>query len=280
MHSDEADLELLKGAAQEAGALAMTFFRKSPNAWAKAGGSPVTEADMQVDALLRVRLLAERPNYGWLSEETADDPARLQNDTIFAVDPIDGTRGFIEGDDRWCVSLAVVRNGRPAVAALYAPARGEFLQLRSAARARGDDDGTRLTVDQPLDAFLQRGSPGPRGWLKTDAIERLGAEILPHVPSLAYRLTLVATARVDAAFASPRANDWDLAACDLLVHEAGGRLTGLDGAALRYNQEIPRHGALAAANQELQPLVVGGGGGGRAGNRAATRVRELCERQA
>ena len=78
MHSDEADLELLKGAAQEAGALAMSFFRKSPNSWAKAGGSPVTEADVQVDALLRVRLLAERPNYGWLSEETADDPARLE----------------------------------------------------------------------------------------------------------------------------------------------------------------------------------------------------------
>ena len=210
---------------------------------------------MQVDALLRVRLLAERPNYGWLSEETADDPARLKNDTIFAVDPIDGTRGFIEGDDRWCVSLAVVRKGRPAVAALYAPARGEFYTAIGG-KGAWRDDGTLLTVNNRSTLSGARIT-GPRGWLKTDAIERLGADIVPHVPSLAYRLTLVATARVDAAFASPRANDWDLAACDLLVHEAGGRLTGLDGAALRYNQEIPRHGALAAANQELQPLVVG-----------------------
>ena len=87
----------------------MTFFRNSPNAWSKTGGSPVTEADVAVDEYLRVKLLAERPDYGWLSEETADDPARLSRETIFVVDPIDGTRGFIEGDDRWCVSLALVR---------------------------------------------------------------------------------------------------------------------------------------------------------------------------
>ena len=85
---------------------------------------------------------------------------------------------------------------------------------------------------------------------------RPGAELQPHIPSLAYRMTSVAAGRVDAAFASPRANDWDLAACDLLVHEAGGRLTGLDGAALRYNQEVPRHGALAAANTMLQPILL------------------------
>src|SRR5262245_21859517 len=126
MGSKAADLELLKAAATDAGALAMTFFRNNPNAWAKAGGSPVTEADTAVDAYLRTRLLAERPNYGWLSEETADGPARLGCETIFAVDPIDGTRGFIEGDDRWCVSLAVVRHGRPVVAVLIVPARAEF----------------------------------------------------------------------------------------------------------------------------------------------------------
>jgi myo-inositol-1(or 4)-monophosphatase len=254
VHSDEADLALLKGAAQEAGKLAMTFFRQNPNAWAKAGGSPVTQADMEVDALLRVRLLAERPNYGWLSEETADDPARLKNDTIFAVDPIDGTRGFIEGDDRWCVSLAVVRNGRPAVAALYAPARGE---LYSAIDGGGAwrDDGTRLFVSERTSLSGGRVT-GPRGWLKTDAIQRLGVESMQHVPSLAYRLTLVATARVDAAFASPRANDWDLAACDLLVHEAGGRLTDLEGEVPRYNREIPRHGVLAAANARLHPAFL------------------------
>ncbi len=253
MRSYEADLELLKSAANDAGALAMTFFRKNPNAWAKAGGSPVTEADMAVDGFLRARLLAERPNYGWLSEETADDSARLVCDTIFAVDPIDGTRGFIEGDERWCVSLAVVRDGRPVAAALNAPARGErYAAVQGGGAWMGD---TRLAVSERPEMAGARIT-GPRGWLRTAAIQRIGADLQPHIPSLAYRFALIAAGRLDAAFASPRAHDWDLAASDLLVHEAGGRLTGLDGAALRYNQEIPRHGALAAANKGLQPILL------------------------
>ncbi|MGH6923407.1 MAG: 3'(2'),5'-bisphosphate nucleotidase CysQ [Propylenella sp.] len=250
-HAD--DLELLKAAALEAGALAMTYFRRNPSAWAKAGGSMVTEADMAVDAFLRVNLLAERPHYGWLSEETADDPARRECNSIFVVDPIDGTKGFIAGDDRWCVSLAVVVAGRPVAAALYAPARDEFY---TASRGGGAWlHGVRLAVSEMTDTAGARLS-GPRGWLRTQAIQRLGADLQEHIPSLAYRFASVAARRLEAAFASPRANDWDLAACDLLVHEAGGRLSELDGAAPRYNREIPRHGALAAANEGLLPVLL------------------------
>jgi myo-inositol-1(or 4)-monophosphatase len=251
--SGASDLELLKEAALEGGALALTFFRRNPNAWSKAGGSPVTEADMAVDAFLRTRLLSERPHYGWLSEETADDPARLTRETIFVVDPIDGTRGFIAGDDRWCVSLAVVRGGRPVAAALYAPAREEFFtavvgegawiaKAPLAVSSRPDLSGARMA--------------GPKGWLKSPLLQRTGAAIESHVPSLAYRFACVADGRFDCAFASPRAHDWDLAACDLLVHEAGGRLTDLEGEAPRYNREIPRHGVLAAANARLHPALL------------------------
>jgi myo-inositol-1(or 4)-monophosphatase len=253
VRSYQTDLELLQLAAHDAGALAMTFFRNSPEAWSKAGGSPVTEADMAVDAFLRTRLLAERPNYGWLSEETADDPARLQCDTIFAVDPIDGTRGFIEGDDRWCVSLAVVRDGRPVAAALNAPARSEFYAAVLGGGAWMGE--TRLLISDRSETTGARIA-GPRGWLKTAAIQEIGADLQPHISSLAYRFASVAAGRLDAAFASPRAHDWDLAAADLLVHEAGGQLTDLDGAAPRYNQEIPRHGALAAASSGLQPILL------------------------
>ena len=253
MGGDDADLQLLTEAALEAGQLAMTFFRKNPQTWAKTGGSPVTEADMAVDTLLRVKLMAERPHYGWLSEETADDLARLERHSVFVVDPIDGTRGFIEGDTRWCVSLAVVHEGRPRSAALHAPARGALYtaiadrgawhgQKRLTASRRGDLSGARLA--------------GPRSWLKARALAQTGALVQPHVPSLAYRIAAVATARVDAAFASPGAHDWDLAACDLLVHEAGGRLTDLAGAAPRYNRETPHHGVLAAANGDLLPGLV------------------------
>ncbi len=126
MLSGEADLELLKDAAVEAGRLAMRFFRHDPRVWTKAGGSVVTEADVAVDRFLRERLLAARPDYGWLSEETEDDPTRRDRAAVFVVDPIDGTRDFVEGGDFWCVSLAVVEAGRPVAAALNAPARGEL----------------------------------------------------------------------------------------------------------------------------------------------------------
>jgi myo-inositol-1(or 4)-monophosphatase len=248
-----ADLELLKAAALEAGQLALTFFRRNPSAWAKEGGSPVTEADMAVDVFLRTRLIAERPHYGWLSEETADDPIRRERGTIFVVDPIDGTRGFIQGDDRWCVSVAVVRERRPVVGVLYAPARDEFY---SAALGEGAwAGGKRLSIPSGGELAGARIA-GPRGWLKSPALGRTNADLQPHVPSLAYRFASVATHRFDAAFASPRSQDWDLAACDLLLHEAGGLLTDLEGAPPVYNREIPRHGVLAAGNSELQPKLL------------------------
>ncbi|HWT31657.1 MAG TPA: 3'(2'),5'-bisphosphate nucleotidase CysQ [Propylenella sp.] len=253
MTAAEPDMDLLREAALEAGTLALTFFRRNPSSWAKAGGSPVTEADMAVDNFLRTRLLAERPQYGWLSEETADDPIRQQRDTIFVVDPIDGTRGFIEGDDRWCVSLATVRAGRPVAAALYAPARDEFF---TAVAGQGAWLSERRLHVPRRPGLAGARLAGPRGWLKDARFQQSGAEIHGHVPSLAYRFASVAADSLDAAFASPRAHDWDLAACDLLVHEAGGRLTELDGSAPLYNRAIPRHGVLAAANALLQPHLL------------------------
>ncbi|SEP65271.1 myo-inositol-1(or 4)-monophosphatase [Faunimonas pinastri] len=253
MTSYQADRDLLRDAALKAGELAMSYFQKNPNAWSKEGGSPVTEADMAVDAFLRTELLAARPDYGWLSEETVDVPAERQKDAIFVVDPIDGTRGFIEGDRRWCVSVAVVRETRPVAAALFAPAldemytaaagEGAFLgDRRLAVPGKPGTDGARLA--------------GPRGWFKSGTLEREGFLPQPHVPSLAYRVTMVASGAVESAFASPNAHDWDLAACDLLVHEAGGVLTTLDGSQLCYNRESVSHDAVAAANADLQPKVL------------------------
>jgi len=249
----DADLALLREAGLRAGELAMRFFRRSPANWNKSGGSPVTEADIAVDDYLRTMLLAARPDYGWLSEETADDPVRRTRQSIFVVDPIDGTRGFLEGDERWCVSLAVVRDGRPVAAVLHAPARRELFTARLGAGAWLE--GQRLEV---ATAGVLSGArlAGPKGWLKHPRLQGSGAAIQGHVPSLAYRFASVATGRFDAAFASPRAHDWDLAACDLLVHEAGGRITALDGTPPGYNGEVPRHGVLAAAGVALLPALL------------------------
>lgn len=251
--SNEDDRLLLRDAAREGGRLAMTFFRRACRSWSKEGGSPVTEADMAVDRLLRRVLLAARPDYGWLSEETADDPARRDCRNVFVVDPIDGTRGFIDGDRRWCVSLAVVRDGRPVAAALYAPALERLFTATAGGGA--ETAGRRLRVSPRTDS-RNAAVGGPKGWLKSAPLGRLGVAGAPYLPSLAYRFTLVAEGTFDAAFARPRAHDWDLAAADLLVHEAGGRLTGLDGERPRYNRETLRHGVLVAGNPHIHPELV------------------------
>ncbi len=217
--------------------------------WEKLGGSPVTEADMAVDLFLRESLLAARPGYGWLSEETADDPVRRTYERIFVVDPIDGTRGFISGDRRWCVSMAVVTDGRPTTAVLFAPALDKIFWAEA---GKGAFDESGPIAVSTCGSLSQARLAGARSWLRDAAFARYGIQIEAHVPSLAYRIACVADGSIDAAFASPRAHDWDLAASDLLVHEAGGRLAGLDGLAPRYNRDGLTHGVLGAANSALQ----------------------------
>lgn len=204
---------------------------------------------MAVDAFLREDLSAVRPAYGWLSEETADDLVRRERARIFVVDPIDGTRGFIGGDKRWCISLAIVEAGRPTTAVLFAPALDKLFWAEA---GKGAFDRNGPLAVSACASLAKARLAGARSWLRDAAFAAYGIHIEAHVPSLAYRIACVADGSIDAAFASPRAQDWDLAASDLLVHEAGGRLTGLDGLAPCYNRERLTHGVLGAANSELQ----------------------------
>jgi len=225
------DVALIAEATVAAGRIALGFFGHDPKTWTKAGDSPVSEADIAVDQLLKARLMAARASYGWLSEETADTPDRLARKRLFVVDPIDGTRAFINGDPRWTVSVAVVEDDRP----LAATGRGAW-------RGR-----TRLTVTG-RDALRGASLTGPR---KFSALEReaeaLGIQLQAPVPSLALRIAHVANQTADAAYAFAKSHDWDLAAADLLVEEAGGRLTDTDGKTLVYNRPVPKHPALIAA---------------------------------
>ena len=116
------DRELLISAAKNAGEIALRYFEGSNPVWYKSGNSPVSKADQEVNQYLLDFFRWNRPDYGWLSEETEDDLERLELDTVVIVDPIDGTRGFIEGRQEWCISIAVVRNGRPVDAVLHCPA--------------------------------------------------------------------------------------------------------------------------------------------------------------
>jgi len=122
------DYALLISAVRDAGALAMSYFGENLPAWEKKGGTPVSNADIAVDDLLRARLAGARPDYGWLSEETEDDPSRLARRRAWVVDPIDGTRAFLDGLPHFCQSVALVEDGRPIMAALFNPAANEFYE--------------------------------------------------------------------------------------------------------------------------------------------------------
>jgi myo-inositol-1(or 4)-monophosphatase len=245
------DVELLRAAAREAGDLAMSFYRRDPQSWAK-GKSVVSEADLAVDRLLVERLLAARPDYGWLSEETADTSDRLDRRRIFIVDPIDGTRNFLEGGREWTISLALVEEGRPTAAVLFAPVlQHVFTAVRGQGASR---NGERLRVSDQSDLAAARLA-GPRRYLKPALAAGGTGSDIRFVPSLAYRLALVAAGELDAAVAGPGANDWDVAAADLLLAEAGGTLTDLSGCPVRYNAVEPRHPPLVAANARLGPSV-------------------------
>ena len=256
--AENADLALLKTAALAAGRLAMRYSGEDHENWTKAGGSPVTEADIAVDTLLRETLMAARPGYGWLSEETDDDPALRVQKRIFVVDPIDGTRGFMAGDKRWCVSLAIIRNDRPVAAVLHAPTLGRIYWAAAGQGAwRGDEGGggERLAVSGRT-ALSGSHIAGPKNWLRSRAFSARRVRPAGYVPSLALRFAMVADGSFDAAFARPDAHDWDLAACDLLVHEAGGTLSALDGGPPQYNRPGFRHDTLVAVNRAMHRSLV------------------------
>ena len=248
----------LAEAAHEAGRLALAFFRHgaatSARISSKAGGSPVTEADLAVDVLLKARLGEAFPEAGWLSEESADDSDRLARRTLVIIDPIDGTRAFVGGDPRWAVSVALAVDGRLIAGVVHAPALGETF---AAARGAGAElNGAPLSVLLPADPRLLTAA-GPKPILQAMG-SKLDAtvEISPRVPSLAYRLCMAARGAIHFAVAAGNSHDWDIAAADLLLEEAGARLVDAAGKPLTYNRPNIRRGPLLAAPDALVPRLL------------------------
>ena len=235
----------LEAAIREAGEIARVTAGRSFEHWTKGKErSPVSEADIAVNDFLRERLARLLPDAGWLSEETEDDPAARAKPLTWIVDPIDGTRAFIQGRPDWTLSVALVEDGRPSLAGLYAPVTEElFLAVRDGGASL---NGAPIRVRDGAD-LLGAKAAGPKSTL--ERLERAVPTVLcqPKEHSLALRLTRVASGELDIAFASNGSHDWDLAAADLLVHEAGGVLTDLSGRPLSFNRPQIVHGALVAA---------------------------------
>ena len=244
------DLALLEGAVRAAGRIALTFYGGDYKRWNKEGGSPVTEADLAVNTYLHDTLRAARRGYGWLSEESADDPARLDMARIFVVDPIDGTIAFLKNRPHFTVCAAVVAAGRPVCGAIYNPASDELYSARIGGGARRN--GVVITV-------------GARDRLEGCAMlgDRTQLSLPPWPPmhlqnrnSVAWRLMLVADGSADASASLSAKRDWDLAAADIILAEAGGRLTDAKGAMLQYNRASTLQASLVAANPVLHAEIV------------------------
>lgn len=244
-------LAVARQSTREAGQLALSFFRRGGATSAavhyKDGGSPVTEADLAVDRLLRARLTAVASGYGWLSEETTDDRSRLARRRAWVVDPIDGTRAFARGDTDWTVAVGLVEDGAPVAGFVYAPVLDEFFEALPGGPALRNGDPVRATRRDSL-AGARLGGPKPM-------LDRLAARVpvdrAPKIHSLAYRIIHVADGRLDAGLAGGRSNDWDLAAAHAVLLAAGGVLLDGFGQAPRYNRATTVQPPLAASGPDL-----------------------------
>ena len=244
---------LLEDAVRQAGELALSLFRTELKNWIKGASSPVSEADIAVNDLLERKLRSATPDYGWLSEESADDEARLGKPLAWIVDPIDGTRGYLAGREDWCVSAALVADASPVLAAVFAPASKEFFFAIRGQGATRNGVPIRATGGTDMD-FSRMAGPKP-------LVERLspsgeGITLHPRIGSLALRLCRVAQGNLDAAFAGGQSRDWDLAAANLIVHEANGRMTALSGDKILYNRREVAHGVLVAAGRDRHATIV------------------------
>lgn len=234
------DLDLLMSATREGGALALRHFTAGVTSWEKNPDDPVSEADLAVDRLLHERLQGARPDYGWLSEESIDDPRRLDCRRVWVVDPIDGTRAFVARRPEFCVCAALVEDGEPVLAAVFNPATDEFF---AAAKGQGATlNGQKIHASRRDDLNAARLLASKSRHFSSPAWQAAapGASF-SYRNSIAYRMVLVAAGRFETAISLTRKADWDIAAADLIVHEAGGQTTTTTGARFRYNQPQPLH---------------------------------------
>ena len=239
------DLALLIEAAHLAGKIALQHWRKNPQVWEKPDGQgPVSAADLEVNAALETHLRTARPTYGWLSEESEDTPARLQTQTQFILDPIDGTRSFLQGDIAFSHAIAVIENGQVTAGVVYLPAQDKL--YAATANGAATLNGTEIHLrppQSPADILTGKATMNPENWPGgvPDVHRHFRA-------SMAWRLCLVAEGAFDALLTLRPAWEWDIAAGTLIAARAGAIVSDRAGQPMRFNAADPRtNGVIVAA---------------------------------
>ncbi len=238
-------------AVREAGVVGLGLAQQNVNKWNKPDGTLVTDADMQIDAFLKTRLHGAYPDYGWLSEETPDSKARLNCERLWIVDPIDGTTTFANGGDEWCIGVALIESGLPILSVVFRPVVDDFYWSSRGAGAYRN--GVRLSA---RDSEELSGSEIMATGKASKHLNRLGVIASNSYMPLLMRLAYVASGKTDIAMSFGNKNDWDLAAGDLLVQEAGGRISRLDGNPMVYNGPDPWQNGMVAAGRNKHRAVM------------------------
>lgn len=219
---------------------------------AKHGGDPVTEADLALDRVLRETLL--EPGEGWLSEETADEPSRLGCDRVWVVDPLDGTREFVDGIPEWCVSVGLVVEGRPVAGGILAPGPGDLIMGAVGSGVTHNGVAVSVSASTRLAGALVLAS---RSEVKRGEWDRFFATTISvrNLGSVAYKLGLVGAGLADATWTLVPKHEWDVAAGAAIVVAGGGKVRLLDGTEPIFNRPRPRFNGFLATNGHLMEAV-------------------------
>lgn len=255
-HSKKDDFSLLKEAVLKAGAMALEGLGKADlKTWLKRGVEPVSEVDLAINNYLKETLLGARPDYGWLSEESTDTPARLAKKFVWVVDPVDGTRAYIRGAEDFSICVALLEDGRPIISVIFAPARDEFYSAQKNQGAFLNRRQIQVSPTTEISGMKLQGDAGyftnPKRWQTPWPDMAFG-----KYQSFALRIVSVACGVFDAAISARPKSEWDVAAADLILTEAGGICCDGAGEAFCYNQKNTRLAEIVASTPALLPEIL------------------------
>ncbi len=245
----EHEAEILERAAKGAGEIAVSYFGDSPQNWDKGDGQgPVSEADLAVNDFLLEFFARELPDHEILSEESEDDRQRLNAQKLIVIDPIDGTKAYLNNEDFFAVSIGILHANEPAHGVVYAPMLEELYLASKGKGARRNGAPIRISDAEELTDAKILASRAGHNRAALDKEPKLKNHFRP---SIALRLALVAAGEFDLTIALRPSWDWDLAAGDLLVREAGGVVCNREGQPLAYNNIEPQQNGIVAGAPNL-----------------------------
>ena len=252
--SIEKDKKIALDAVKEAGLIALKFYKKDFKSWNKGPDNPVTEADYKINNLLQSKLCTHRKDYGWLSEESTDDLTRLTKRAVWVVDPIDGTKAFINRKPEFTICIALVVDSLPIIGIVYNPATEE---LYEAVRDQGSKLNGKVINVSNCNNLNQASLLASSTSFKNFNFKTSNKSTkFTFVNSIAYRIALVASGKYDATVTLSQKSDWDIAAAILIAQEAGGISSYSDGSLAVFNNKDTLHPNLIVANSALHKKII------------------------